>query len=120
MLKSIISRHRHKVTEAHSGFEFLQKMEEPLEALLEVCSLTDACSAPLTVADAISTQPNQNALDNGPHENSCIAPELQFQSVENTPASTTFALPLAYSGASYDLILMDNHMPKMRGPEATR
>ena len=134
----MVVRHKHKVTEAQSGADFLQKMDKPLEALIEVCSKTDAAApgpAPTltkaTLRDARTEGEEDLRSASGQLAVEAIIPQVKLQSQQQkqqqeqpildlAAAATRGLLPRTYSGASYDLILMDNRMPKMTGPEATR
>ena len=142
----MLKRHQHKVTEAQSGAEFLQKMDRPLEALIEVCSQTEiAVAANATTATAASVGGqvssaaaavaaiNIKASLKGIKEEADVESELNDRQLEShthhetttgsaaaeLTAANVALLPI-YWGESYDLVLMDNHMPKMTGPEATR
>ena len=173
MLRNMLKRHKHKVTEAQSGAEFLQKMDRarpplgplgPLEALIEVCSQTDtpaAAAATVTVTTASTAAPG-GQVSSTPAASTAAATELAAESVlvpinakvilksikeevgvesesavgcqlerhplhllqDTTAAAELTAANVALlpssGGALYDVILMDNHMPMMAGPEVTR
>ena len=164
MLRNMLKRHKHKVTEAQSGAEFLQKMDRarpplgPLEALIEVCSQTDtAAAATATVTTASAAAPagqvssttaaatelaaesvlvpiNAKVIlksikeEVGVESESAVGCQLErhpLHLLQDTTAAAELtaanvALLPSSGGALYDVILMDNHMPMMAGPEVTR
>ena len=77
----MIARHGHKVAEAQSGAEFLQKMAGGTGGL-----------GTLQEGEAVSVFADMRASGSAP----------------------------SYSGMVFDVILVDHHMSKMNGPEATR